>query len=78
MTLPWFCDFGSVLADPDSCDCRQDDMDDFDWTFWTRDTPTAGTGPPQSGFGTQGWSNVSSKILNLEMILYTCTMYMYV
>ena len=54
MTLPWFCDFGSVLADPDSCDCKQDDKDDFDWTFWTRDTPTEGTGPPQSGFGTQG------------------------
>lgn len=54
MTLPWFCDFGNVLSDPDTCDCLQDTDDQFDWTFWSRGTPTEGTGPPQSGYGTHG------------------------
>ena len=50
MTLPWFCDFGYQLSNPDDCDMKQDDKDNFEWTFLVGGTPSEGTGPPESGF----------------------------
>ena len=57
MELPWFCDFGLDVKNPDWCGLEQSIDDRLDWTPGFNTTPTAGTGPPIEEADVHGENN---------------------
>ena len=46
--LPWSCDFGFSTDDSDLCGFKNDDLDEANFVENSGETPTIGTGPPDT------------------------------
>ena len=63
--LPWSCDFGFSTDDSDWCGFKNDDLDEADFVENSGETPTIGTGPPESEASQHGKLSPLSRYLIL-------------
>ena len=73
--LPWSCDFGFSTDDSDWCGFKNDDLDEVDFVENSGETPTIGTGPPESEASQHGELSPLSRYLilvsSLQSLRYT-------